>query len=182
MSGHLGRTVPRRGVAQAQDQLRPGIQGAGDPGQFECVGQDFMALRRFRCSLVCPALDQDRPASVGAIDFHPGARSNCDPGRLQAPAKLSAKQVQHDALSVPLLLGTPRRARMASGQLTVVLAATAPADSAPRPGSASLSCPVSAWLTSSSSLTIFPSGPTSRRSTPPLPPGTGRSGSPFAAG
>lgn len=32
-------------VAQAQDELRPRVDGGGYPGQLESVGEDFVALR-----------------------------------------------------------------------------------------------------------------------------------------
>ena len=46
-------------VAQAQDELRPRVDGGGYSGQLESVGKDLVALRALWGPLMGPALGQD---------------------------------------------------------------------------------------------------------------------------
>ncbi len=56
-----------------------------------------------------PALDQDGPGCVSAIDLDALARGDSELSRLKFPAQLLAEQIQHHTLSVTLLLRAARR-------------------------------------------------------------------------
>jgi hypothetical protein len=58
---------------------------------------------------VCPALHQDGPGCVSAIDFDTLAGSNGDRGGIQLLAQLAAEQIEHHSFSVTLLARTARR-------------------------------------------------------------------------
>ena len=96
-------------VAQAQDQLRPRVDGGGYPGQLEGIGQHLVPLRALGRSLVRPALNQDRPARAGTIDLDALPGRDGDGGGIQLAAQLRAEQVQHHPFRAALLSGIPGR-------------------------------------------------------------------------
>jgi len=62
-----------------------------------------------------PALDQNRPAGIGAINLDPCAGRDCDRGRLEVQAALPTQKVKHDPFGVSLLARVSRRHRVTGG-------------------------------------------------------------------
>jgi len=96
-------------VAQAQDELRPWVDGGCYPGQLEGIGEDLVLLRALRRPLVCPALDQDGPAPVGAVNLDAFPGRDGDGGWVQLKAKPRAEEVKHHPFCTALLSGVSCR-------------------------------------------------------------------------
>jgi hypothetical protein len=96
-------------VAQAQDEPGPRLDGGCYPRQFEGIGQDLVLLRALGRPLVRPALGQDGPAPVGAVnlDTFPGRYG--DDGWVQLKAEPRAEEVKHDPFRTALLSGVSCR-------------------------------------------------------------------------
>jgi hypothetical protein len=154
----------RRGkrVAQAQDELWPRVDGGGYPGELEGIRQDLVLLRALRWPLVRPALGQDRPARVGAVDFDglPGrdsevagfsSRPSCAPRR--SSITRSAPRCSAESLAGAAPFAMAAGSAGAPSWCTGALAAAGVP-----PGSRSCA--------PSHSLMILPSGPGRRRTIP----------------
>jgi hypothetical protein len=151
-------------VARAQDEPRPRAGSRGCPGQLEGISQDLVLLRALRRPLVRPALGQDRPVRVGAVNFDALPRRHGDRGRVQLHAKLRAEKVKHHPFRPALLSGISGRHGSAHGG--------AGSAGAPCPGVTVLATsgapPGSRSWSPTRSLTILPSGPGRRRTIPVL--------------
>ena len=149
-------------VAQAQDELRPRVDGGCYPGQLEGIGQDLVLLRALRRPLVRPALGQDGPAPVGAANLDTFPRRDGDGGWVQLKAEREPRRSS--------ITRSAPRCSAESPAGTAPSATAAGLADAPIPGTAAFAgsgmLPDSRSRSPSHSLTILPSGPCRRRTVP----------------